>query len=91
MVAPVAAYTKVVNNPLTDALFTADGVRNTLSDNGVQKTYRLAKQGDYKNAAKSATGDLLDISGFSSLFKKFNKTVGVLNKDIVAKLRHPHL
>ena len=57
-------------NPYVNAAFTIDGVRNALSGNGVQKTYRLAKEGDYWGAAKSGVGDALDLWGGYNMFKK---------------------
>ena len=37
------------------------GAYNLLSKNGVQKTYNLAKQGNWSGAAKSAAGDALNL------------------------------
>lgn len=53
----------------TDTYFAGDGIHNALSDNGVQKTFRLAKNGDYWGATKSAIGDVLDLSGTGDLIK----------------------
>lgn len=53
----------------TDTYFAGDGIHNAISDNGVQKTFRLAKNGDYWGATKSAIGDVLDISGTGDLIK----------------------
>lgn len=44
-----------------DIGLTVDGARNFLSDNGVQKTYREAKAGNYGKAVLSGIGDILDI------------------------------
>lgn len=52
---PVAA--DVINS-----LFAADAVKNLASNNGMQKTYRLAKQGDTWGAVKSGAWDALDLS-----------------------------
>ena len=52
---PVAA--DVVNS-----LFAADAVKNLASNNGIQKTYRLARQGDTWGAIKSGAWDALDLS-----------------------------
>lgn len=57
-----------------DAALTADGVKNTFSNNGVQKTYRLAKEGKYGRAALSGAGDVLDLAGGVGLaYKGLNK------------------
>lgn len=67
--------------------FTIDGVRNALSDNGVQKTYRIGKD-IYQNGltgqkawnfAKSATGDVLDIAGGVGLTKDVVKGANYIN------------
>lgn len=42
--------------------FGAHGLYNALSGNGIQKTVRLANQGDTWGAVKSGAGDLLDLS-----------------------------
>lgn len=42
--------------------FGAHGIYNALSGNGIQKTVRLANQGDTWGAVKSGAGDLLDLS-----------------------------
>ena len=46
----------------TNTAFAIDGLYNLASGNGVQKTYRLAKQGDWAGATKSAVGDALNIA-----------------------------
>lgn len=67
------AYPLVYNGIKTglNVGFTIDGVKNTLSDNGVKKTYRIGKD-IYQNGltrqkawdfTKSAVGDALDIAG----------------------------
>ena len=49
---------------LWDAYWAGDGiVRNLFGDNGIKKTYRLAKQGDIKGAVKSGIVDILDLTG----------------------------
>lgn len=53
-----------------DAGLTVDGARNLLSGNGVQKTYREAKAGNYGKAALSGIGDILDIGGGVGLLKR---------------------
>lgn len=42
--------------------FGAHGLYNALSGNGIQKTVRLANQGDIWGTVKSGAGDLLDLS-----------------------------
>ena len=55
-----------VTSPLfrvgTDAYFGYKGAQNLISDNGVAKTVRLAKDGDTWGTVKSATGDVLDFA-----------------------------
>ena len=63
------AVSATLNNPYVNAAFTVDGVRNALSGEGVQKTYRLAKEGDYWGATKSGVVDALDLYGGANLFK----------------------
>ncbi len=53
-----------------DIGLTVDGARNFLSDNGVQKTYREAKAGNYGKAVLSGIGDILDIGGSLGLLKR---------------------
>jgi hypothetical protein len=43
--APTVA--KIMAHPVTETVGFADGIRNLLTDNGVQKTIRLTKEGDY--------------------------------------------
>lgn len=45
-----------LNNPIIQAGLTIDGIRNAFSNNGVQKTYRLTKEGKYGKAALSGLG-----------------------------------
>lgn len=63
------AVSAILNNPYVNATLTADGVRNALSGEGVQKTYKLAKEGDYWGAAKSGVVDALDLLGGYRLLK----------------------
>lgn len=49
---------------------TTDGIRNAFSKNGVQKTVREAKAGNYGKAILSGAGDVLDIVGGFNLSKK---------------------
>lgn len=63
-----------------DIGLTADGARNFFSRNGVQKTYREAKAGNYGKAILSGIGDTLDIAGAMHLPKSGRKTVdGIMN------------
>ena len=48
------------------------GAYELLSKNGVQKTYNLAKQGDWSEAAKSAAGDALNIGWVYNLSKNIS-------------------
>ena len=63
------AVSTTLNNPYVNAVLTADGVRNALSGEGVQKTYRLAKEGDYWGATKSGVVDALNLWGCYGLLK----------------------
>lgn len=79
-----------------DTAFTVDGLRNTLSNNGVQKTYRIGKD-MYQNGftgkkafdfTKSLAGDVLDIAGgfgtartaIKSAEKEFNTLRSIYDK-----------
>lgn len=54
---------------LWDASWATDGIiRNLFTDQGVRKTYNLAKQGDAWGAVKSGAGDALDLLGFLDMF-----------------------
>lgn len=46
-----------------DVAGTVDGIRNFFSGNGVQKTARLIKEGNFGRAALSGVGDAFDIMG----------------------------
>ena len=50
-----------------DVAGTIDGIRNFFSGNGVQKTFRLIKEGNYGRAALSGVGDTFDILGTGEL------------------------
>lgn len=65
--APFASATMA--NPYVNAILTVDGVRNALSGDGVQKTYRLVKKGDYWGATKSGAADALNLWGGFKLLK----------------------
>lgn len=52
-----------------DTAGTVDGIRNVFSENGVQKTVRKYKEGDYRGAIKSGFGDVLDIAGIGDIAK----------------------
>ena len=53
-----------------DIGLTVDGARNLFSGNGVQKTYKEAKAGNYGKAVLSGIGDILDIGGSLGLLKR---------------------
>ncbi len=53
-----------------DIGLTADGARNLFSGDGIQKTYRETKAGNYEKAILSGIGDILDIVGGISLTKR---------------------
>lgn len=74
IIALTPTVSATLNNPYVNAVLTADGVRNAFSDNGLQKTYRLAKEGDYWDAAKSGVGDALDLWGGYGLLKTGTST-----------------
>lgn len=62
-----------------DIGLTADGARNLFSKNGIQKTYREAKVGNYGKAALSGAVDILDLLGGYNLSKKIiNKTKNLI-------------
>ena len=56
-----------------DVLGTIDGIRNSLSDNGLRKTYRLLGEGRYGRAALSALGDAFDVAGGVGYLKGVGK------------------
>lgn len=77
-----------------DILGSADGVRNLVSKNGVQKTYRLAKEGDTFGAIKSGVGDALDLAGGVGLATKGGKWIYNVGKitnrhTLLNRLFHP--
>lgn len=53
-----------------DAGLTADGIANLFTNNGVQKTYKEAKKGNYGKAALSGIGDILNVLGSLNFTKK---------------------
>lgn len=85
IVAPMAteagvgqSVSTVINNPWVQRAFAVDGIRNAVSNNGIQKTYRIGKD-IYENGltgrrvwdfTKSATGDILDIAGGAGTVKR---------------------
>lgn len=77
--APLAvdAAAAVVANPVlrsvADFVGTVDGLRNAVSENGVAKTVRLAREGNTFGAIKSGVGDALDIAGVSDLIRTTGK------------------
>lgn len=56
-----------------DVAGTIDGIRNSLSDNGLRKTYRLLGEGNYGRAALSALGDAFDVAGGVGYLKGVGK------------------
>ena len=56
-----------------DVVGTIDGIRNSLSDNGLRKTYRLLGEGNYGRAALSALGDVFDVAGGVGYLKGVGK------------------
>lgn len=61
--------TAAVGDGLYNTAMTIDGFYNLFTDNGVQKTVRLAKDGDVGGAIKSGVGDVLDASGIFNFGK----------------------
>lgn len=55
-----------------DRIGTIDGIRNVLSENGIQKTYNRFKEGDYWGGTKSALGDVFDVVGTSGYIKNIS-------------------
>lgn len=90
IVAPIAvesgvgqAVSTAMNNPWVQGAFSVDGIRNAISNNGIQKTYRIGKD-IYENGltgrksfnfVKSATGDVLDIAGGLGTTKRIGTKV----------------
>lgn len=52
-----------------DVGLAADAAKNALSNEGIQKTWRLAKDGNYGRAALSGLGDILDLAGTADLIR----------------------
>lgn len=82
-VAPIAAVaapyvSAIINNPITQSIFTINGVKNAFTENGVNKTYDLFKNKEYLKGIKSGIGDILDIGipgyqGYKAI--KFGKEI----------------
>lgn len=51
-----------LNNPFVQAIGTIDGLRNLVTENGIQKTYNHFKNGEYGKGTLSLAGDVLDAS-----------------------------
>ena len=70
--AAIKGVQKLYSNPLArtafDVIGTGDAINNAISDNGIQKTARLWKEGDTWGTIKSAAGDVLDIAGVGDMF-----------------------
>ena len=62
-----------------DIGLTAEGGLNAVSKNGVQKTYRLAKEGNTRGAIKSGIGDAFNILGVVGLAGDVNRTIKGIN------------
>lgn len=60
---------QVMNNPVVQTIGTATGMYNLFTNNGIAKTYRLARDGNYGRAAVSFLGDLLDASPYIGAFR----------------------
>lgn len=60
---------KVLANPVIDGLLTTQGIYDTFSDQGVQKTYKHLKEGDYGRAILSGTVDAAELYGGYGLYK----------------------
>ena len=76
-----------VASKVLDPLFTIDGVYNFFTDNGVEKTVRLGKEGKYLPMLKSAAGDVLDIAGGVGFGKRLIKSTNELvrKSDVLRK------
>ena len=57
-----------------------EGLYNAATDNGIKKTVRLAREGDYLGAIKSGAIDAVDIIGASTLGLKGRNTLRQLGK-----------
>lgn len=78
-----------------EAAFAPLGLMNLVDNNGVRKTYRLAKDGDYAGAVMSGLGDLLNagmaVAGINKLVSLRNTAKNVIKtptKDVVNDLRN---
>ena len=59
-----------------DVAGSVDGIRNAVSGNGVRKTIKHVRDGEYGAAALSAAGDVFDIAGGVGLIGDVGKYVG---------------
>lgn len=86
-----ALWTKAMAKPAirntAEILGFADGIRNTISGDGVQKTIRLAQEGDGWGAVGSGAVDLLDIAGMAGTIYDFAK-VPMLSKKNWGKIKN---
>lgn len=74
-----------------DTGLTIDGVRNALSDNGVQKTINYAKDGNWGRAAASGTMDALDLLGGVGLVGDAVKGISKVTNLGLTKYLNKHL
>lgn len=67
-----------------DIGLTADGARNLFSKNGIQKTYREAKVGNYGKAALSGAVDILDLLGVNkNIDRSYSKLTSEEKRDVL--------
>ena len=71
-----------VGKNILDNYFTYDGIKNALSDNGINKTINYVKDKQYLKAVKSGVGDILDVSGAIG-FSKNKKLFSGLKDDFI--------
>lgn len=75
-----------IGKPLVETYFGYEGGKNLISDEGIAKTYRLAKQGKIDPAIESGLGDLLDATmigaGIKGAIDLFGSTVRGAKKAI---------
>lgn len=69
-----------------DTGLTIDGIRNFASNNGVQKTIREAKTGNYGKAILSGVGDVLDVIGGLGLMKEGIRFINNRSRNIYTRL-----
>lgn len=93
-VAPYAA----LGDAGIDLGLTIDGIRNAFTDNGIQKTVRLAKEGDAWSTLKSGVGDILDLFGTTKVLKggyNFTRNMHYLRskkwKEIEKDIKHKYI